>query len=221
MRCAAIKYGTCLALAAAIVVCGANEAWTTPFQLDRLAFERIHHPMEQQVSRGWMARLPEASVKDSAVDTSAEPGSPRLSRPPMTRAFDPWRLAALGPLAGGRAEPAKSDAQTQLIRLRPSTRNSIGGMRSFDRNVFVATPGGRPISDAYDFAGVNPEMFAPITPVKSKSMPVKKKKPASRETHSAPRPYEVLDLGVRTLGYVVLTTKIFVENFLRTLNNTR
>ena len=220
MRCAAIKYGTYLALTAAIAVCGTNEAWTTPFQLDRLAFERIHNPTEQQVSRGWMAQLSEASVKDSAVDTGAEPGSPRLFRPTMTHAFDPWRLAALGPLAGGRAEPAKSDAQTQLVRIRPSARISIGGMRSFDRNVFVATPGGRPISDAYDFAGVNPEMFAPITPVKTKSMPVEKKKPASRETPSAPRPNEVLDLGVRTLGYVVLTTKIFVENFLRTLNNT-
>ncbi len=215
----AIKLGICLALTAAVAVCGANEAWTTPFQLDRLAFERIHHPTEQQVSRGWMARLSEASVEDSAVDAGAGPDSPWLSRPPITRGFDPWRLASLGPLAGGRADPAKSDAQTQLVRLRPSTRKSIGGMRSFDGDVFVATPGGRPISDAYDFAGVNPEVFAPIIPVQTKSIPVEKKKPMSRETPPPPRPNEVLDLGVRTLGYAVLTTKIFVENLSRILNN--
>ena len=83
----------------------------------------------------------------------------------------------------------------------------------------MVTPGGRPISDAYDFAGVNPEVFAPITPVKTKSMPVERKKPASRETPPPPRPNEVLDLGVRTLGFVVLTTKIFVDNLSRISNN--
>ena len=66
----AIKFGTCLDLTAAVAVCGANGAWTTPLQLDRLTFERIHHPTEQQVSRGRMARLPEASVKDSAADNA-------------------------------------------------------------------------------------------------------------------------------------------------------
>ncbi len=168
-----------------------------------------------------MTRLSDASVKDGAVDTGAEPGSPKLSRPPMTRAFDAWRLAALGPLAGGLAEPAKAVAENQSVRRRPTTRNSIGGMRSIDGDVFVATPGGRPISDAYDFAGVNPELFAPITPVQTKSMPVEKKIPAARKTPPPPRPNEVLDLGVRTLGYVVLTTRFFVENLSQFLKNSR
>ncbi len=94
-------------------------------------------------------------------------------------------------------------------------------MRSFDGDVFVATPGGRPISDAYDFAGVNPEVFAPITPVQTKSMPVEKKIPAARKTPPPPRPNEVLDLGVRTLGNVVLTTRFFVENLSQFLKNSR
>ena len=221
-----------MALTAAVAVCGANEAWTTPFQLDRLAFERIHHPTEQQVSRAWMARLSNALDKDSAVDAGAGPDSPLRSRPPMTRGFDSWRLAGLGPLAGDRAEPVKSGAENQFVRLRPSTRNSISGMRSIDTNIFVATPGGRPISDAYDFAGVDPEEFAPITPVETKRMPIEKKRmtsrrmpePRSRETPRRktslpPRPNEVLDLSVRTLDYVVLTTKAFVENLSQILKN--
>ena len=217
MRSGAIKFGTYIALAAAVAVGGPNEAMTTPFQLDRLAFERIHHPTEQQASRGWMARQSDTPGDDSAVVSGTEPDSPRPSRPPMSRGFDPWRAAGLGPLAGGRTEPPISDAENQLVLLRPSSRNSIGGTRSIGANVFVATPGGQPISDTYDFAGVDPKKFAPVTPVKTKKTPVEKKISPSRKSNRPPRPTEVLDLSVRALGYVVLTTKIFVANLSRIL----
>ena len=217
MRSGAIKLETCIALTATVAVCGAKEALTTPFQLDRLALERIHHPTEQRASRGWMAQLYDAPGKSNAVDPGAKLKSPWPPRPPMSREFDPWRLAGLGPLAAGRADPAKADVKDQLVRLRPRSRIAIGGMRSIDANVFVATPGGRPISDAYDFAGVDPKRFAPVTPVKTKRAPVEKKNPPSRKTKRPPRPTEVLDFSFRTLGYVVLTTKIFVENLSRIL----
>ncbi len=171
MRNSAFKSGIYLALTAAIVVCGANQAWTTPFRLDRLAFERIHQPTEQQASLDWMARLPDA--------------------------------------------PTKAVEEIRLVRLRPSARTFKGRVNSIDADILVATPGGRPISDAYDFAGVDPGGFAPITPVEIKRQ--RTPEPPESETPEPIRSNEVLDLSVRTLDYVVLTTKIFVENISRFL----
>ena len=214
MRSGAIKSATFLALTAAMAVCGANEASTTTFQLDRVALERIHYPTEQQVSHGWMARLSVVRAEDSAGW-----GSPRLSRSPTTHGSGAWRLAALGPLASRHSGPARAGAEIQLVRLRASARNPGVGSRSIDADVFEATPGGRPISDTYDFAGLDPDAFAKIKPVEMKEMPVQAAKPPNRGMTPPPRPYEVLELGANTLGYIVMTTKIFFDNLSRILKN--
>ena len=163
MRGSAFKLGTFLALVAAMALCGANEASATTFQLDRVAFERIHHPTEQQASRGWMTRLSVAPDDDSAGWDA-----PRSSRPTMTHGFGAWRLAGLGPLARSQSEPSKAGAEIQLVRLRPSATNWFRGMRSIDADIFQATPGGRSISDTYDFAGLDSDVSAKIKPVKTK-----------------------------------------------------
>ena len=92
-------------------------------------------------------------------------------------------------------------------------------MRSIDAHVFEATPGGRSISDTYDFAGLDPDVFAKIKPVKTKNLPDEIDKPPSRKLTPRPRANEVLELGSKTLGYIVMTTKIFVENLSLILNN--
>ena len=241
MRNGAVKSGICLVLTAMVAVCGANEAGSTPFRLDRLAFERIHHPTERQASLGWMARLSAMPGQAGAADTGSGRYASWLAHKTMSRGIDSWRLARLGPLTRGWDGPAKADDGARLVRLRPITRISKGRVGSIDEDFFVATPGGRAISDAYDFAGVDPKGYAPITPVKMKRMPVKMKrtpvetarksaeknragrqrlpKPTSRNVRPPGDPNEVLDLSVRTLDYVVLTTKAFVENLSQILKN--
>ena len=189
----AIKSGPFSALAAAMALCGANEASATTFQIDRLAFERIHQPTEQQASHGWMVRM---SVVPA--DEGAGWDAPRSSRPPMTHEFGAWQLAGLGPLARSQPKPSKAGAEIQLVRLRPSTGNSFRGMRSIDAHVFEATPGGRSISDTYDFAGLDPDVFAKIKPVKTKNLPDEMDKPPSRKLTPRPRANEVLELGSKT-----------------------
>lgn len=216
MRNGVFKSAIYLASTAIIAVGGANVAAGLPFQLDRQAFERIHHPTERRAALGMMARPSNAPGRDSVID------------------------AGVAPLGSGWDGPVKADDEVRLVRFRPSNRVSKRRGQSFEAEVFVATPAGRPIFDAYDFAGVDPQGFAPITPVEMKRatrqrQPEKTRAPAdkkSKKRMTRPRqpeptrrgtlplrqPNEALDLSVRTLDYVVLTAKMFVENLARILN---
>ena len=212
MRRGATKSGAILALAAAMTVCAADEGSSTTFQFDRVAFEQIHTPAARQASRGWLAWPSPAPVEESA-----KPKSPNSSRLPSTHSVDAWRLANLAPISNRHSDLVRTVADVRLVRLRPSTRRTDGRMGSIDAKIFTATPGGRPISDTYDFASLDPDSFAAIKPAKPKKRPVENIKTPRRKI--TPPPNEVLDLGVKALSYIVLTTKLFVENLSRTLYN--
>jgi len=210
MRCGATKSGAILALAAAMTVCGADEGSSTTFQFDRVAFEQIHTPAARQASRGWLAW-------PAPGEESAKPNSPNSSRLPSTHSVDAWRLANLAPISNRHSDLVRNVADVRLVRLRPSARRTDGRMGSIDAKIFTATPGGRPISDTYDFASLDPDSFAAIKPTKPKQPPIENIKTPKRKI--PPPPNEVLDLGVKALSYIVLTTKLFVENLSRTLYN--
>ena len=91
----------------------------------------------------------------------------------------------------------------------------MGRSRFIDAEVFRATPGGRPISDAYDFTGLESERRAPITPVEPRR--VRKTEPEDGGAKRRRRSNDVLHVGINTLDNVVTAMKIFVENVSRIL----
>lgn len=107
----------------------------------------------------------------------------------------------------------------RLVRLRPSAGFGTGRARWVDAGVFEATPGGRPISDAYDFAGVEFERVARITPVDVKMIPAPES-PVGR-SNTPRQSKKVWNVGLKTLDYMVLTTKNILESLSRILNGNR
>jgi len=208
----AIKSGAILALGVAMTVCGANEGSSTTFQIDHVAFEQIYHPTAQQASRSWMTWLSERPAGETA-----EQDSPYISGLPPSYGMDAWRSADPVPIWAHRSYLVKSGANDPLIRLRPSTNSTIVDKRPIDTKIFMATPGGRPISNTYDFAGLDPDAFAAINPAKPKIPPVEKV--ITPKSKLAPSANEVLDFGVNTLSNIVLTAKLFFENISQTLYN--
>ena len=129
-----------------------------------------------------------------------------------TRWARPW------PTSNARAAVLEADDADQFVLLRASTEPFPDRTRPFDTGLLTATPGGRMISDTYDFAGLDPDSFAAIKPVKLKRQ--RGEKSETPEGSSATPRDEVLGLGAKTLGYFVLNTKILLENLLRTIYRT-
>ncbi len=141
-----------------------------------------------------------AAILVVSVAHDAQPMPFSLDFPPFERIQDPavWQ-----------------PSPDMMIRLRPSTRNPTGRSQFIDADVFRATPGGHPISDTYDFTGLETERRPPITPVEPSR--IHKTEPEDRGVKPRRRSNEVLHVGIKTLDNVVTAMKIFVENVSRIL----
>ncbi len=189
----------CFSLMAVVAVAGATQAHAAPFLLGPAAFEQIYHPTPWQASLDWMTRLSDGTSEDHAA-AGAKPRSPWPAHGRTARQFGSWRLARLEELVSRRAEPANSVGEPPLVRLRPTPWPSSRGSRHLDAAVFGASSRDRPITDVYDFARVE----------------------SGRPARNAQRPHrsaDVLNVGIRTLDYMVLTTKYLVEYISRILKN--
>ncbi len=160
----AVKFGVGLLLTAAFAAAGADEARTTPFDLEHSVFEQISTP----------------STEDDRISS-----------------------------VDGR----------RLVRLRPITGVVAGRARLVEAGIFEATPGGRPIADTYDFAGIDFERVASIAPVELKM----KRDPVTPRARSNTRPRSTgaWNVGLKALDYLMLTAKNIIENFSRILNGAR
>lgn len=217
MHGATLRLGVCFSLMAVVAVGGANEAHAAPFQVGRAAFEQIYNPTPWRASLDWMARLSDEPGEDFADHAGIEPQSPWPAHGWTARRFGSWRLARLEELVSHRTGHTTGVEEPRLVRLRPSPRFSSRRLRHVDAVVFGASSRDRPISDVYDFARVDSGKPTPITPVEAKR--IRNPEPPAGKSKRPGRSADVLDVGIRTLDYIVLTTKYFVENISRILKN--
>ena len=198
----AIRSGFHAALTLTVIAFGAIEVGATPLPLDRSAA----NPTAAEGQRPWR------SVEDGV---------------------------GVGKLMNARDGSLKSAALARFVQLRLSPRYSAARPRLADIGVLNATPASRPIADVYDSAGIGSGMRGRITPrevaprqrptqitrrlgfVHSGSgsgsgtvevIPSQRPEAPIREPERREQSNNALDLGIKTLDYVLLATRIIVEN---------
>ncbi len=196
----AIRSGFHAALTLAVIAFSAIEAGATPLPLDRSAA----NPTAAEGQRPWR------SVEDGI---------------------------GVGKLMNARDGSLKSAALARFVQFRLSPRYSAARPRLADIGVLNATPASRPIADVYDSAGIGSGMRGRITPreVAPRQRPtqitrrlgsvqpgsgsgtvevIPSQRPEApiREPERREQSNKALDLGIKTLDYVLLATRIIVEN---------
>ena len=200
----AIRSGFHAALTLTVIAFGAIEVGATPLPLDRSAA----NPTAAEGQRPWR------SVEDGI---------------------------GVGKLMNARDGSLKSAALARFVQFRLSPRYSAARPRLADIGVLNATPASRPIADVYDSAGIGSGMRGRITPremaprqrptqmtrrlgsVHSGSgsasgtgtvevVPSQRPEAPIREPERREQSNNALDLGIKTLDYVLLATRIIVEN---------
>lgn len=154
---------------------------------------------------------------------------------------------AVDELMKGHAQGPGATSSARLIHLRPASPDVSTEKRLADVGALEATPGGRPIGDVYDFTGVSAVEPRPITPrttmrrirvpeVRIGSRPIEPPRtyrplearqwnppepPLEREPEQPVPSNDALDLGIKTLDYVVMATRILVEFISRNIADDR